>query len=261
MKKILLSALCASVLSSMLFAGGDVIPEPVAEPMAVESTDGWNFHLAPMFLWAQAIDGSSMVGPTTAPLSIDFGDALDNLGMIFAVHFEANKGDWTLFSEYQYVMLIPSQELPTGGTMNIDFRDYIFELGGAYAFNKTESSRWEALGGLRYTKQTLKTTLQANGATFIDVSNNWTDFFVGLRNSYKISDKWLLLSRADIGGGDSDFIWNASIMADYRFNEWGSVFIGYKAMDYDYDNGEKGLSHYAYDATQHGPLLGLNIHW
>ena len=31
------------------------------------------------------------------------------------------------------------------------------------------------------------------------------------------------------------------MMADYRFNDWGSVFFGYKAMDYDYDNDKDGL--------------------
>ena len=47
----------------------------------------------------------------------------------------------------------------------------------------------------------------------------------------------------------------------YRFRDWGSVFAGYKWMDYNYDNGENGLDRYAYDATQQGPLVGLNIHW
>jgi hypothetical protein len=32
-------------------------------------------------------------------------------------------------------------------------------------------------------------------------------------------------------------------------------------MDYDYDNGNKDPSRYAYDASQQGPLIGLNIHW
>jgi len=32
-------------------------------------------------------------------------------------------------------------------------------------------------------------------------------------------------------------------------------------MSYDYDNGRTGFDRYAYDATQQGPLMGLNIHW
>lgn len=44
-------------------------------------------------------------------------------------------------------------------------------------------------------------------------------------------------------------------------NDWGSVLAGYKYMDFDYDNGLNGNNHYAYDAKQQGPLLGLTIRW
>lgn len=40
-----------------------------------------------------------------------------------------------------------------------------------------------------------------------------------------------------------------------------SVFFGYKYLDYNYDDGKKGFDHYGYDATQQGPLVGLNFHW
>ena len=56
-------------------------------------------------------------------------------------------------------------------------------------------------------------------------------------------------------------MWNLNAMFDYRFKDWGSVFAGYKWMDYDYDNGENEFDRYAYDATQQGPLVGLNIYW
>lgn len=46
----------------------------------------------------------------------------------------------------------------------------------------------------------------------------------------------------------------------YRFNDWGSVFAGWKWLDYDYETGS-GLNRYAYDARQQGPLAGLSIHW
>ena len=41
-------------------------------------------------------------------------------------------------------------------------------------------------------------------------------------------------------------------MFDYRFKPWGSAFVGYKWMDYNYDNGGRGLDRYAYDAMQQG---------
>ena len=49
-------------------------------------------------------------------------------------------------------------------------------------------------------------------------------------------------------------------MFDYRFRDWGSVFFGYKYMDFDYEDGS-GVNRYAYDATQQGPLAGLAFYW
>lgn len=49
-------------------------------------------------------------------------------------------------------------------------------------------------------------------------------------------------------------------MFDYQFKDWGSVFFGYRWLDYDYDSGG-GLDHYGYDALQQGPLAGLSFYW
>ncbi len=124
---------------------------------------------------------------------------------------------------------------------------------------RTDKTKWEALAGLRYTSQDNHT--KVNGISVVDVTENWTDFFIGTRNYTKLSEKWAFIGRADIGAGGSDMIWNVALMADYRVNEWCSVFIGYKWMDYDYDNGKTGADTYTYDVLQQGPLLGLNIHW
>ena len=81
--------------------------------------------------------------------------------------------------------------------------------------------------------------------------------------SATLSEHWTFIGRANfgVGSGDTNRIWNLNAMFDYRFKPWGSAFIGYKWMDYNYDNGKAGLDRYAYDATQQGPLIGLNIHW
>ena len=72
---------------------------------------------------------------------------------------------------------------------------------------------------------------------------------------------WNFIGRADFGAGGSDLMWNLVGMFDYRFTNWGSFFVGYRVMDYDYDNGESGSGGYVFNARQQGPLAGLNIHW
>ena len=233
-----------------------------AHAIGGNSTDGeWEYTLAPLFLWAQGIEGTSGIGPVSAPLDITFKDALSNLDATFTVHFEMKRDKLTLFGEYQYVNLGPEAEGPLGGQLNIGFKDTIAELGVGYWVFGTEKTNWELLGGARYTKQKLDVSVE-DGPHLLDVNNDWWVGFFGGRMSAALSENWTFIGRVDYGIGSGDnSIWNLNVMFDYRFRNWGSAFVGYKYMNYDYDNGDRGLDRYAYDATQQGPLIGLAIHW
>lgn len=227
------------------------------------STDGeWEFTLSPLFLWAQGIQGTSTIGPVTAPLDITFKNALSNLEATFTVHFEMKRDKLTLFGEYQYVNLGPEAEGPMGNPVDISFKDTIGELGAGYWLFGTEKTDWELLGGARYTKQKLDVAIE-DGLDLLNVNNDWWVGFIGGRMSAALSENWTFIGRVDygIGSGDTNSIWNLNAMFNYRFRKWGSAFIGYKYMSYDYDNGKKGFDHYGYDATQQGPLVGLTFHW
>jgi hypothetical protein len=146
------------LLTALLFSIGNI---NLAFAAGGDSTDGeWQFSLSPLFLWAQGIEGSSSVGPKEAPLDITFRDALSNLEATFTVHFEAKRDKLTLFGEYQYVNLAPEAEGPSGGTIDIGFKDTIAELGGAYWVFGTEKTDWEIVGGGRYTKQKLDVNVE-----------------------------------------------------------------------------------------------------
>ena len=222
--------------------------------------DKWHFTLSPLFLWGMNIDGTSQVGPVTAPLDLTFtDDILENLSAVFTVHFEAQKRNWTFFAEYQYVDLDPSVETPAGPNAAIDFQDQMGELGVAYRVATFGINDLEMLGGVRITSQDLDVKI-GPGIQLVDVSETWWDGFFGLRIFTHISENWTFIGRGDIGTGGSDFVWNLVGMFDYQFKDWGSVFFGYKWMDYDYESGS-GMDRYAYDALQQGILAGLSIHW
>jgi predicted porin len=250
---------CMLLMAALFFVGNT----NVAFAVGGDSTDGeWKFSLSPLFLWAQGIQGTSGIGPVTAPLDITFKDALSNLEATFTVHFEMKRDRLTLFGEYQYVNLGPEAEGPMGGELDIGFKDTIAELGATYWVFGTAKTDWEILGGARYTKQKLDVNV-VDGPHLLDVNNDWWVGFFGGRMSAALSEKWTFIGRADygIGSGDSNSILNLNIMFDYRFRNWGSAFAGYKYMSYDYDNGRTGFDRYLYDATQQGPLLGLTFHW
>ena len=234
-----------------------------AHAMGGNSTDGqWEYSLAPLFLWAQGIEGESSVGPTTAPLDITFKDALDNLDGMFTVHYEMKRDALSLFAELQYVSLNPEAEGPGNTELSIVFKNTIGELGVGYWAFGTDRTNWEVLAGVRYTKQKLDLSISDRADLQLADEDWWVAFFGG-RFSAQLSENWSFIGRVDygLGAGKTNQIWNLNALLAYRFRHWGSVFAGYKWMDYDYENSTRGLGHYAYDARQQGPLLGLNIHW
>ena len=235
----------------------------------VSSNGDWEFTLSPLFLWGMGISGEATIGDATAPLDLGFSDIFANLGAVFTLHFEARKDKWTIFSEVQYVKLTPEVTVsmgPVSAVADIDFKNTMIELGGTYAFRETQNTRWELLGGVRYTDQDVDVdatlTFPLNDLPIsVDGGDNWSQAIVGTRFFGTMSDEWTFIARTDFGyGGSDNTAFNAAVMFDYRFNNWGSAFFGYRYLNYDYDN-DKTTDTYAFDAYQSGPLAGLTIHW
>ncbi len=224
-------------------------------------SDEWQFALSPLFLWGMSVDGTQQIGDISAPLELNFkDDLLDNMAAVFTLHFEAHKKDLAFFTEYQYVKLEPSSEIPNGPTIDVDFTVQKAELGAGYRI----STWWgntdvEPILGLRWTYQDLELGPQT-GSNLMDSNESWWDIFGGVRFWTHFNEKWTLISRGDIGAGGSDFVLNVSFILDYQFRDWGSAFVGFRWMDYDYDNGS-GLDRYAYDAAEQGPLMGFSFYW
>ena len=56
------------------------------------------------------------------------------------------------------------------------------------------------------------------------------------------------------------FASNVSLLGDYRFKKWGSVYADYRVLDYDYSSGS-GASRFVFDTRLQGPLLGLAFYF
>jgi hypothetical protein len=237
------------------------IATPVHADPSGSDDEKWTYSLAP-FLWAMNINGSSTIGPVTAPLELDFkDDLLDNLDSALMLHFEANKGPLALFAEYQYSKLKPGTELPNGATVNVDYKNILGELGAGYTIDGLNSeATLQVIGGARYYKQTLDAAI-ASGPTLVEVDESWWDVFLGARVLMPLSDKWSLIIRGDGATGGSNATWHASGLFDWRFTNWGSLLLGYRFMNIDYENDKQGRERYAYNADQQGPILGINFHW
>jgi hypothetical protein len=93
-------------------------------------------------------------------------------------------------------------------------------------------------------------------------SESWVDPVVGLRYHNQFSDKWSLRLYRDIGGfgAASDFTRQGLGLIELKPWENVAIVAGYHAIGTDYELGS-GSDKFTYDATIHGPVLGLDFRW
>ncbi len=137
--------------------------------------------------------------------------------------------------------------------------------GGGYRFLPARDEAWppslSVLLGARYWNQSL--TLETNGNPEGDIKKDWIDPFVGLRAGSRLSPRFFLNLRGDVGGfdisdGSSDISWNLAATVGYDVSRVTSIWAGYPALYVKYD---EGLTEqlYAYDMTMQGILLGAGF--
>lgn len=230
---------------------------------AIESPAGgeWRFSLAPYF-WLPAQSGHTTVKGITTDISLNLADAWDLIDENFdgglLLHFEASKERLSLFADVMYLDL-EHQGNGLFGTRNIGLEQGIFELGAAYALidrplveGQELGLRLEPLAGARayYLESSISFPV------LIDTSGDktWVDGFVGARARLELDRSLALFARGDLGGGGSDFAWNALGGVDVRLADWASLLAGYRALSTDYSSGE-----FEYDVTLYGPFIALSF--
>jgi opacity protein-like surface antigen len=213
------------------------------------SAEKWEFHFTP-YLWTAGQSGTVQVGPVGGDVDASFSDVVEFVDAGIAGHFEARNPRWGLFGDVFYVKLSDSANLPAG-TISGEIKNRILEGGASWRF----AEGVDALIGLRNQQFKTSVTLPAPiGGFSNDV--DWTDGFVGLRWIPVSTGKWSFWVRGDIGAGDSDLVWLASVGGAYHINKTVALAAGYRYLDTDYEkNGVK------WDVAMHGLLLGVDIAW
>lgn len=244
----------AAVLTAMLLVGA------AAPAGAQEKGDGdWKYGLA-VYLWGAGIEGTSQVGPVSAPVNIAFSDALDNLSSALMLHFEAQKNRWGVMVDAFHIGLDPSAALANGASLNLDITNNIVEVGGLY--QPSETGNFQIIFGARFSDFELEGSVPGIGGRTI-ADESWVDGFVGGRFlvPFGASERWRLRARGDIGAGDSALVWNAVLGIDYRFSDRVAGMLGYRWLDYDYDNDQVGRDRFVYDVRYEGPALAVSFNW
>jgi hypothetical protein len=203
------------------------------------------------------MSGSMTVGPVTAPVEIDFSDAVSDLEGIFTFHYEGAKGNWGIIVDHSFLNLTPSVETPgpLPIVLNADLKNTITEVSGLYRFGP--DNPWQMLAGIRQYQLEVGVTGLPSPLT---IDKTFNDVFIGGRYKQSISDKWTFIGRADIGAGDSELVWNVFAAVDYQFSKLLSGLVGWRVLEYDVETGS-GPNRFKYDMTHSGPGLALTFHW
>jgi hypothetical protein len=225
-----------------------------ATSVGAQGSDDWEFHIAPLYLWAVDLGGTMTVKGVEQPFEVKFADAFENLEATFTIHFEAWKGDWGLLADLSWLDLGGDLTLPgpLGATVRIDFEQILAELAVGYRF----APDFAVIVGARYAS--LDPTISLPLEIVLDPSPSWTDAIAGVLWRPSLSERWTFVGRFDIGAGSSDLVWNAAGYVDYRLGRFVALFFGYRHLDYDYkDEGAE----FAYDASQSGPFGAFRFFW
>lgn len=229
---------------------------PASQAEESKSNSDWAFTLAPMYLWAVSIDGDQTVKGHTVDLDVPFSEIFDDLNGALTFHFEGmHKQRWGFLTDLNYIVL----EMDDGST-DVDFTEIMFELAGFYRITKGTHAI-DGLAGLRYSSMEVDLNLPSPLPS-VDQRKDWVDPYLGLRWQWKFAENWGSRLRGDVGGFGigSDKTYNLVGLVDFKPWTHVGLFGGYRVLYQDYSTGS-GKNRFSYDATMHGPAMGLNITW
>lgn len=241
-----------------------------AQPVAAQH-DGWEVSIAPLYLWASELDGAMTVGPRNVPVFMDFGTAVKNLSATFTFDGEVRKGRWGAFADVGFVRLgtdasyelIGQRSRTVDGRLELD--SLIFETGGAAWLTRD----FALIGGLRTYTFSPNVTVSAADVDLreVEISKTNVDAIVGVTWRPSLTPKLTLLTRGDIGAGQSDVTWSGLVAFEYHVKPSFGLLAGYKALGID-SGDPRGLAaaggaavSTAYDMTHYGPVFAGTFHW
>ncbi|MEJ2136996.1 MAG: hypothetical protein P8X86_17345 [Desulfofustis sp.] len=223
----------------------------------------WEFNLAPFYLWAINISGDQTIGPISAPVNVEFNDIFDNLDGAFIVHFEAAyQNRWGFLVDVNYLDLENKQSLANSLTRKVDLDITMAELSGFRRWNLDQHNLDVIVGG-RYVRVANNISV-LGGPALVDGAQDWIDPLVGGRWIWNFAEDWAFVGRGDIGGFGvgSNFAWQAAGILEWQPFKYVSFLAGYRAVGMDYEDGnQRSPDYFNFDATVHGPVLGINFKW
>ncbi|MEP4079687.1 hypothetical protein [Haloferula sp.] len=256
-------ALIASLLTAGSATAGTTSVGPVAEgpTMTHTTSNDWELTLG-LYFWAAGLDGDIGAAGSVAAVDIPFSDILDSLDMTVMGMVEARKGRWIFQLEGLYIRN-SVKGLADNGTVNTTAKltaktTRIAPVVG-YRLIENDCTKLDLVAGITY--YNISNKIQTYGPAAVrgvKANDDWIDPVIGLRLNQRLSERWSLQVRGDVGGFGvkSDFLWQALGLVGYNFTDSTVGYVGYRHAAVDYQNGG-----FIYDVATSGPIMGVAITW
>ncbi|MFO1313203.1 MAG: hypothetical protein U1F41_14190 [Burkholderiales bacterium] len=246
---------------------------------AQELSDEWKFR-GSIYMWMPEITGSAnLPGNNTASIDVKFHTLLDHLKMAGMGNLAVQKGRWGAFTDLIYFDVGNAGTTTENRTIdgipvpvtvkletNLDFKAMIWTLAGSYRLHAEPGASFDVFAGV----QMLRLDVTLNYALSESVgplqgptqtgsrgaSGNTWDGIVGFKGRYGFgaNREWFVPYYADIGGGQSQFTWQASAGLGYAFS-WGEVVGTWRYLDW------KEPGDLVPKLTVNGPQVAVVFNW
>jgi len=254
--KSLTSVICATAIlaPTLLQAQSDSKNATVVIPPAPEENT-WKYSIAP-YLWFSGIDGQAGVNGIVADIDAPIGDLVDFLDFAGYLAFEAQKGDWGYYADFEYLKLSGSESGPNGPLIDkikTSLEQFRIDAGIKYRIFHNDNTTIHLTAGAQYIYFSTDLEIQGIQNTSIDGSENWIDPVIGIALNHQFNDQWNAHVTANIGGFgvSSDSTWQVLAGVGYSINDCWTLIGGYRHQYVDYEN-----DGFLYDLNIGGPILG-----
>lgn len=238
--------------------------------------DDWNFYIAPYFYLINTSGYAATSSPFDEclefPVDVGTDRVAKHWGYGFAGLIQVKKARWAFGLDLSFAeiskdecMVLPEQyecETEADVTNTVTIGEH--ELFVGYQFNKSMPAS-DVIFGYRYVNHDIKMET-ADGPEELNMSFGETFYlpFIGIRYYGPLGEdsKWSPIIRGDVGACATvgKLNWRVNFGLAYLFANHFDVNLQYKWKHDNYVNGEIGDSdYYRYEATEHGPMLGIGI--
>ena len=193
----------------------------------------------------------------SSDINIHTSDIIDDLDFAYMLSVEARRNRWGFFVDSLRMDLTDDKHVDFFSDPRATLRlsEGIIQSGVYYRFGN-EKMYLDAMASVRFYYLRIRFRLANRKTTFRE---SWFESAIGLRGFVRLTDRWSLAARGDVGGfslGEaSQFTWQGMGFIGFHVSESVKLFGGYRFYSINYNEG------FDFKERIMGPVVGAAIHF